>query len=229
MSELEYSPSNRKSDVSEANNYKHEVSEKALSILRKCSDARNIDEALKIITDQAASLVGGVGGSVWLRNSENHSEVVLRWSYRTDGKNQIGVSKYTNTIDQDKFYDGLTGWVFATGQSLCLSNIEDKDEIKKYPHLKWKDKFDSFKSASSTDKKKQRPFMAVPIRSCRIKQQVIGVLRIGASKAGEPFNKTQLELLETIAGYISGTLTIHLKGEEERALIIHAKGLNHRL
>ena len=193
------------------------IHEKALSLLRDCSEAKNIDEALQIITNQACVLVGGKGGSIWLRSSKDPSKIVLRWTYRPRGPNIVGNSFYTNKRDDNGYYDGLTGWVFATGQALCLEDITSKKEISKYPHLQWKDKYNGYKE--SRDKRKQKHFLAVPIRSCRVKKEVIGVLRIGASNTPRPFQPSDLQLLETCAGFISGLLTNYLKREEERTLI----------
>jgi hypothetical protein len=196
---------------------KEVIEGQVLSLLRQCYEAKNIDEALQVITSKGCALVGGQGGSIWLRSSEDPSRVVLRWTYRPEGPNVVGVSYYTNILDSDGYYGGLTAWVFARGESLCLRDITDRKEIAGYPHLRWSDKYGGFKKAQ--DREKQKHFMAVPIFSCRVKRDVIGILRIGASKTTKAFQPVHLKLLEAYAGYISGLLTNYLKREEERTLI----------
>jgi hypothetical protein len=191
--------------------------EQALSLLRKCSEAKTVDDALRIITNDACALVGGRGGSIWLVSSEDPTKVVLRWTYRPEGPNKVGHSYYTNKLDAEGYHDGLTGWVFATGKPLCLHDITDKTEISNYPRLKWVDKYKGFDQAQ--DKKTQSHFMAVPIFSCRSTRNVIGVLRLGATSTDKPFDDLQLQLLQTCSGYISGLLTNLVKREEERILL----------
>ncbi|MCI0494096.1 GAF domain-containing protein [candidate division KSB1 bacterium] len=205
---------NRANDTNERSKL---INEKALSLLQRCIQSRNIDEALRIITNEACVLVGGKGGSVWLRSSEDLSKIFLRWTYRPNGANRIGQSYYTNKEDDEGYYDGLTGWVFATGKPLCIKDITDKDEITKYPKIRWRDKYGGFEV--SKDKEKQKHFLAAPIFSCRVKNEVIGVIRIGSSKAKKPFDLKDLELLKIYSGYISGLLTDFLKREEEKKLI----------
>jgi GAF domain-containing protein len=188
-----------------------------LALLAKCSEAKNIDDALKIITNEACKLAGGRGGSIWLVSSEDPTKIILRWTYRQEGPNKVGHSCYTNKLDADGYQDGLTGWVFATGQPLCLSDITDKKTIAKYPRLKWIDKYGGFSQAA--DKAKQKHFMAVPIFSCRSIRNIIGVLRLGATSTDKPFDASHLKILQTYSGYISGLLTNLLKREEERKLL----------
>ena len=189
----------------------------ALTLLRKCSETKNIDDALKIITNEACKLAGGKGGSIWLVSSEDPSKIILRWTYRPEGPNKVGSSCYTNKLDADGKYDGLTGWVFATGKPLCIQNISDQTEIGNYPHLKWIDKYGGFNQA--VEKENQKHFMAVPIFSCHSIRNVIGVLRLGATNTKKPFDNSHLHILQTYSGYISGLLTNLIKREEEKKLI----------
>lgn len=188
-----------------------------LTLLRKSSEAKNIDDALKLITNEACTLAGGRGGSIWLVSSEDPTKIVLRWTYRPEGPNKVGHSYYTNKLDTEGYYDGLTGWVFGTGEPLCLRDITDKEELAKYPRLRWVDKYGGFSQA--TDKSRQSHFMAVPVFSCRSTRNVIGVLRLGATSTDKPFDKSQLQMLQTCSGYISGLLTNLVKREEERKLV----------
>jgi hypothetical protein len=121
-------------------------------------------------------------------------------------------------MDEDGYYDGLTGWVFATAMPLCLRDITDKAEISRYKHLKWIDKYGGYSQAN--DPTTHKHFMAVPIFSCRAAKKVIAVLRIGdTNKSCKPFDQAGLQLLQTYAGYISGLLTSYIKREEEKTLI----------
>jgi len=141
----------------------------------------------------------------------------LRWSYHESGHNKIGSSCYTNIKDEDGNYDGLTGWVFATGKPLCINDITNDVEINQYENLKWTDKHSGYDS--SNNKELQKHFMAVPIYSCRINKEVIGVLRIGSSKKPKPFKEEDLLLLQAYSNLISGLLTNYLLQENERALV----------
>jgi len=189
----------------------------ALNIFKEIFESKNIDDALEIITKKACALVGGRGGSVWLQNSREPDKIFLRWTYHSKGPSKIGESYYTNKIDKEGNYDGITGWVFATGNPICLKNISDMNELSKYQGLKWKDKHCGFKL--SKDKNKQRHYMAVPIYSCRVNNKVIGVLRIGSTKTDKCFSQKQFETLKLFSGYISGLLTNFIKQEEERLLL----------
>ena len=192
--------------------------EQALTLIRKCSEAKTIDDALRIITDEACVLVDGRGGSIWVVSSDDPTKIVLRWTYRTEGPNKVGESFYTNTKDAEGYYDGLTGWVFAKAKPLCLRDITDKAEISLHEHLKWIDKYGGYSKAN--DPTNHKHFMAVPIFSCRSAKKVIAVLRIGdTNKSCKPFDQANLQLLQTYAGYISGLLTSYIKREEEKTLI----------
>ena len=108
---------------SSPNSHAQNFHEQALALLQKCSDAKTTDEALKIITDEACVLVGGRGGSIWLVSADDPNKIVLRWTYHhSHASSAIGLSSYTNKLT-DGYYDGLTGWVFATGKALCLRDI----------------------------------------------------------------------------------------------------------
>jgi hypothetical protein len=191
---------------------------RALSLIRECSEAKTIDDAFKIITNEVCVLVGGLGGSIWVVSSDDPNKIVLRWRYWSEGPNKVGTSSYTNELDANGYYDGLTGWVFATGKPLCLRDITDKAEINKYEHLKWKDKYGAYKAAKNPAIHKH--FVAVPVFSCRPANKVIAVLRIGDTpKSCPPFSPADIRLLQTYAGYISGLLTNYIKREEEKTLI----------
>jgi len=194
-----------------------------LEILIKCIDAKDLHQALGIITNEACAIVGGKGGSIWLRSPDNPNRVVLSWGYRHGAEkdvHKIGEANYTSEPDAKGFYDGLTGWVFATGEPLLLRDITNKKEIQTHPNLKWRDKYRGFKGSSK--KSQQKSFMAVPIFSTRSRSRVIGVLRVSATRNGKKFfTYDDLKLLRLFSGHIGGLLTNHLKRQEEEHLLIN--------
>lgn len=113
-------------------------------------------------------------------------------------------------IDYYRLGDGLTGWVAKHGESLRIDDITDEVRLKKVAKdLVWKDMAKGFRD--STDKERQKAFLAVPVK---IDGEVQGVIRI--AKTAEPHGKFTNEaqgLLEVFAEHVAAIIQ---RVEEER-------------
>lgn len=185
-----------------------------ISTLLEFTAEYHVDRIMRLIVDKVPRLVHASGASVfWLDQKSNR--IVLRDTY-LGNRHNIGRRSY-------KVGEGLTGWVAKTGRPLRVKNLEDEAELRRIdPDLSWSDKYSGFSGASREARRRQRAFLAVPIK---IEGVTMGVLRI--AKTDEPdrrYTKQHEDLLMTFAEQLSTILKnaeILQRAEEFDALIKH--------
>ncbi len=188
--------------------------------LLKIGGTPNVDELFELIVNQAPRLVEAKECSIFWKNG------AWRAPWRVPGKDvkDIPDGFYRRATYERKkhligidFYEpgvGLTGWVIKHGKSLRLDDITNQAELNAVAEdLTWSDNAKGFQD--STEKDKQRAFLAVPVI---INGEVSGVIRI--AKTIEPFGKFSEEaegLLETFAEHI-GTIIERVEEARQRDL-----------
>jgi signal transduction histidine kinase/ligand-binding sensor protein len=100
--------------------------------------------------------------------------------------------------------EGLTGWVWRTGRSLRIVDLNDKGEISQYEGLEWKRKYD--------DSEEHRSFLAVPMVR-RPGNEVIGVIRLPKKRRGLSFNFHDEIFLNFLAGQLAWALQCRMLEE----------------
>jgi signal transduction protein with GAF and PtsI domain len=167
-----------------------------ISTLLEFTAEYQVDNILRLVVNRIPRLVRAQEASLfWLDREKN--EIRLRATYDANRGN----------IDRRMYQvgEGLTGWVAKTGRPLRIKNIENEAELRRFdPNLKWIDKYRGFESAASSDKARQRAFLAVPIK---MDGATMGVLRITKMiNLNDYFSQKDQELIVTFAGHLAAIL-----------------------
>ena len=191
----------------------------------RLASSQTTDDALNITIEEAAKIVSGEGTSVWLVDDKDRYRIVCARSHAKDGRVVPGKSYYSRFRSPDEKYDGLTGYVFATGQPLRINNILDKTELAQISKdLVWSDKYKGHASQSPQDK--YRPYLAVPVRSTSKPHEVTGVLRVATTINREPFTRTDEGILTLFSTFLSLVMYHTRRTEYYRELISALRSLD---
>lgn len=180
------------------------------------------DTLLTEIANRAYRLVHGSGCSIFLQDEKDSNRIIIEastlpskdWGERYYKRNGIG----------------CTAWIFTTGRSLILKNIQDVEELRQIdPTLKWAGTFPYLGCESNNP----GSFIGVPIK---VEGETIGVIRIPRDKEERAFTDRDLEVVETLAGQLSLVLELrtrlnkrHQLKEKERNRLINIYELGSKM
>lgn len=140
--------------------------------LKKLETAESADQALQLLVDAASELLGADKVSVIANSETGLLEVrALHWP----GSDQ---------------YEGVSGKVFSTGESMLVTDSESDPRLKDIPHFRYK--------TSS--------FMSVPVLSSG---GALAVLNITDREDGSVFTSVDLGLAELLTDVVAMSLERH--------------------
>jgi len=174
--------------------------------MRSATQARRVDDLLSLIVDGLPRMMNAGASSIFTvhRDEPNGCErLVLRRTSYLPLKGQEDSAWYDRG-------EGLTGWVWKTGRSLRITNLEDKAELSQYEGLAWKHKYD--------DSEEHTSFLAAPIFT-PLSENVIGVIRVPRKVGRLPFTLHDEIFLNFLARHLGWAMQCQtIEESRDRAL-----------
>ncbi len=162
------------------------------------------DRLMALVVRYARDQLGARGSSIFLRDDIT-GRYVLRGT--------TGLLKSADMPSERVEYEpgeGLTGWIAKHGRSLRITNVRDKEELRRIADdLAWGKKY------SEISAKPGLAYLGVPILS-REEDVVLGVLRVSGKKNGGLFDERDEALLSDIAAIVNIAIENSQRYEREK-------------